>query len=231
MKVIEPTSSFHGVSRERGRWKAQVSVKNRTVRIGEFDGERDAALAYDLYVRELGERGFGRRLNFPQFNVDDLRQILHKTDETEESPMTTGTPEVALIALLMDKDNLSTEKTGLLQRVAEVEERMRGVDAGILAAIRGLESSLGGAPSVSPTPVLGKRPPIQGTKKYQVAQALRDAYRPGARLPTQAELCVAFGVGVAVIRDAEKILEVEGCVRCPHPSMGFHYTRDWRVAA
>lgn len=57
------TSRYKGVHKRRGRWLAQIGVKNRILRLGSFDNEEDAAIVYDVAAQLF----FGEfaRLNFP----------------------------------------------------------------------------------------------------------------------------------------------------------------------
>lgn len=56
------SSKFLGVSKFRNKWKAQISIENKTTHIGVFDNEEDAARAYDKEaVRVAGEFA---RVNF-----------------------------------------------------------------------------------------------------------------------------------------------------------------------
>jgi hypothetical protein len=58
------TSAFKGVAfdRQTGRWRAKIVLRGRTIHLGRFEDERDAAAAYDVAARDL----FGRfaRTNF-----------------------------------------------------------------------------------------------------------------------------------------------------------------------
>lgn len=57
------SSKYKGVSRYREIWKAAIRVNQRTLWIGQFENEIDAACAYDVAAREhFGEYAY---LNFP----------------------------------------------------------------------------------------------------------------------------------------------------------------------
>jgi hypothetical protein len=61
----QSTSQFKGVSRAEGtRWRADGSRDGRTINLGRFSSERDAAEAYDAFARaEFGECAC---LNYPR---------------------------------------------------------------------------------------------------------------------------------------------------------------------
>lgn len=56
-------SKFRGVSVERNQWCARYTLKGKTVRIGIFITELEAALAYDNVVYKSGT---GAKINFPE---------------------------------------------------------------------------------------------------------------------------------------------------------------------
>ena len=56
-------SRFRGVSKNGKNWKAVINYNRVAIRLGNYDTEEDAALAYDAKARQLG-CGF-RFLNFP----------------------------------------------------------------------------------------------------------------------------------------------------------------------
>lgn len=59
------SSRFRGITwdRKRGKWAAYVGDRRRTVALGRFEREEDAARAYDAAARRL--YGAFARLNFP----------------------------------------------------------------------------------------------------------------------------------------------------------------------
>ena len=58
-----PTSRFKGVSWGKGKWKAGIQKDKQNYKLGTFEDEIDAAMAYDEKAIELyGEMA---RLNFP----------------------------------------------------------------------------------------------------------------------------------------------------------------------
>lgn len=61
--VTTGTSRFRGVHWANGKWHARLSHKNKTVNIGSFDKEEDAARAFDDAAKRL--RGEYASLNFP----------------------------------------------------------------------------------------------------------------------------------------------------------------------
>ena len=63
---ISGTSKYRGVHKETGRknWRAALTHDGKTIRIGTFDSEIDAAHAYDRKAIEL-HKEFAR-LNFPE---------------------------------------------------------------------------------------------------------------------------------------------------------------------
>ena len=56
-------SSYLGVTRVDGKWRAQIGVNSTTRSLGYFETEEEAARAYDAKAREL--HGDKARLNFP----------------------------------------------------------------------------------------------------------------------------------------------------------------------
>lgn len=52
---INSTSTFRGVSwnKEKNRWSSQIQVNNKRILIGRFNNERHAAIAYDLWARDI----------------------------------------------------------------------------------------------------------------------------------------------------------------------------------
>lgn len=58
-----PTSMFKGVSRSRTAWVASICVEKQQIRLGSFQSEVQAALAYDAAARE--HFGSFARPNFP----------------------------------------------------------------------------------------------------------------------------------------------------------------------
>lgn len=52
--------------------------------------------------------------------------------------------------------------------------------------------------------------------RTELAEAIRDEYRPGDRLPSEPELAAAYGVSRATMREALQSLENEGVVRRLH---------------
>jgi hypothetical protein len=65
-KHAKKTSKFKGVSwcKLRRNWRVQLDYKGEVIRLGRFNIEREAALAYDIAAREKYGR-FGR-FNFPR---------------------------------------------------------------------------------------------------------------------------------------------------------------------
>jgi len=49
------TSRFKGVcwDKFRGRWRADITFENRSIHLGRFHSETDAAIAYDAAARDL----------------------------------------------------------------------------------------------------------------------------------------------------------------------------------
>ncbi|MFZ5832394.1 MAG: hypothetical protein ACOY3P_20095 [Planctomycetota bacterium] len=67
-------SPYRGVTwHVSGRWHATVKVADQQISLGYALNPVDAAMAYDYAVELL--RGPGQRKNFPQKNLDPLRQI------------------------------------------------------------------------------------------------------------------------------------------------------------
>lgn len=62
-RILAPAkkSRFNGVKKDGKRWRAIINVENKTISIGSFDVEEDAARAFDAYVIE---HGLHRRTNF-----------------------------------------------------------------------------------------------------------------------------------------------------------------------
>lgn len=60
------SSQFKGVclDKERSKWKAQIEIDYKSIALGRFDNEIEAAQAYDRAAREL--HGEFARLNFPK---------------------------------------------------------------------------------------------------------------------------------------------------------------------
>ena len=56
-------SRFRGVSKNGKNWKAVINYNRVAIRLGNYDTEEDAALAYDAKARQLGCGA--RFLNFP----------------------------------------------------------------------------------------------------------------------------------------------------------------------
>jgi hypothetical protein len=70
------TSRYKGVrlSRHRGKWRAEIMKDRRTLYLGMFASEEDAARAYDRKALEL--HGPAARLNFPEYptgNHEDMK--------------------------------------------------------------------------------------------------------------------------------------------------------------
>lgn len=63
--IHKTTSQFTGISwnTQRSKWRSAIYVKHKTICIGYFENEVEAAFAYDSKVRELGLTN--RKLNFP----------------------------------------------------------------------------------------------------------------------------------------------------------------------
>lgn len=57
------SSSYRGVSRELKKWRADIFLRNKSIRLGLFLSELDAARAYDAAVKI--HRGSSALLNFP----------------------------------------------------------------------------------------------------------------------------------------------------------------------
>lgn len=66
------SSQFKGVSWTRGEWRASIRLHYRTIHLGKFDSEEDAARAYDEAARRL--HGEFARVNFPR---EGERSALH----------------------------------------------------------------------------------------------------------------------------------------------------------
>lgn len=66
------TSKFKGVSFSKGGWRAALRVNYKTVHLGRFETEEEAAVAHDEAARRL--HGAFARLNFPR---DGERSALH----------------------------------------------------------------------------------------------------------------------------------------------------------
>lgn len=71
------SSSFKGVFRaENGRWCAQINPDgNKTIHLGTFDTEEEAALAYDTVARV--HHGEFARLNFPDLPLEAPAAAAH----------------------------------------------------------------------------------------------------------------------------------------------------------
>lgn len=67
------TSKFKGVSRSRGHWRAAMRYNYKTIHLGRFDTEEEAARAHDEAARRL--HGEFARVNFP---VGDERSALQE---------------------------------------------------------------------------------------------------------------------------------------------------------
>jgi hypothetical protein len=50
-----PPSAFYGVCANKKRWQAQIRYDNKQHKLGTFDTEQEAALAYDRQARKCGE--------------------------------------------------------------------------------------------------------------------------------------------------------------------------------
>jgi hypothetical protein len=66
------SSRFKGASWSRGQWRASIRLNYKTVHLGRFNTEEDAARAYDEAARRL--HGEFARVNFPR---DGERSALH----------------------------------------------------------------------------------------------------------------------------------------------------------
>jgi hypothetical protein len=71
-KSANTASKYFGVTKSRTGWRAQTTVNYKTVNLGYFDTERDAALAYDQAARKL-HGGFAH-LNFPDITVYNIKK-------------------------------------------------------------------------------------------------------------------------------------------------------------
>lgn len=64
IRVRQCTSRFKGVVRDKRGWRASIKINDRQVRLGTFESEECAALAYDSAARQhFGEYA---NLNFPE---------------------------------------------------------------------------------------------------------------------------------------------------------------------
>ncbi len=68
------TSGYKGVSRDKQRWQASITVMGVCHRIGGFDTPEEAAVAYDIRAREV----FGEyaKLNLPNAPISLVDRVL-----------------------------------------------------------------------------------------------------------------------------------------------------------
>ncbi len=77
-KVPNFTSQFKGVAWDKDKWSAMIANEGKRISIGRFESEKDAAVAYDLYAKDLfGEFAL---LNFDNHPEESrVRDIISKS--------------------------------------------------------------------------------------------------------------------------------------------------------
>lgn len=70
---VPATSRFKGVGSKRSQWRACIMLNKRSINIGNFPTEREAAIAYDIKAKEL----FGEfaRINLPDATSEEIAQV------------------------------------------------------------------------------------------------------------------------------------------------------------